>query len=475
MQMRYDLLICYAAIAGVTLFAAILPLPVPIHMLIITTLIVYLGCHNAVQITEQKEEDRPEMEKMERSDVYLFPIIGSCVLFGLYVLFKIFPKWLLVGLFKFYFMLAGVWVVAERINTIVVGVCSEDQENKLRDFRVDIPLMKLNDAIRPIVIKINDGIAGLKKACEPIVPMLEKLVGGINVVKYKFIALADGEGAADAARKADDAAATPATSPAATKPAENATTPQAQDWFPALIALDGVHAIAYGVAIAVALLYLITNYWLLNNVFGVCFSLQAIELLNVGSYMNGAILLCGLFFYDIFWVFGTDVMVTVAKSVDAPIKLLFPAAERHSMLGLGDIVIPGAFIALMLRYDISISKAIGHRDEKDAKLGLVNKVMNKIGGWSFIQISTDYFNTVLIGYFLGLVATLGVMYFFQAAQPALLYLVPACLIFTAGVAIVFGKDEFNSVVNYVDQPAEAQNTTTAAPEPASPVAPQTAE
>ena len=30
--------------------------------------------------------------------------------------------------------------------------------------------------------------------------------------------------------------------------------------------------------------------------------------------MNGAILLAGLFVYDVFWVFGTDVMVTVAKS-----------------------------------------------------------------------------------------------------------------------------------------------------------------
>jgi minor histocompatibility antigen H13 len=29
-----------------------------------------------------------------------------------------------------------------------------------------------------------------------------------------------------------------------------------------------------------------------------------------------------LFFYDIFWVFGTEVMVTVAKNLDGPIKLL---------------------------------------------------------------------------------------------------------------------------------------------------------
>jgi minor histocompatibility antigen H13 len=57
-------------------------------------------------------------------------------------------------------------------------------------------------------------------------------------------------------------------------------------------------------------------------------------------------LLWGLFFYDIFWVYGTDVMVTVAKSLDAPIKLLFPidfttTPPKFSMLGLGDIVIPG--------------------------------------------------------------------------------------------------------------------------------------
>jgi minor histocompatibility antigen H13 len=50
--------------------------------------------------------------------------------------------------------------------------------------------------------------------------------------------------------------------------------------------------------------------------------------------------------------------VTVAKSFDAPIKLLFPRYVENAtqgtpmaMLGLGDIVIPGIFIALILRYD----------------------------------------------------------------------------------------------------------------------------
>lgn len=63
-----------------------------------------------------------------------------------------------------------------------------------------------------------------------------------------------------------------------------------------------------------------------------------------------------LFFYDIFFVFGTDVMVTVATSIDAPIKLQFPKdlstdPPKYSILGLGDIVIPGIFVSLCLRFD----------------------------------------------------------------------------------------------------------------------------
>jgi minor histocompatibility antigen H13 len=59
-------------------------------------------------------------------------------------------------------------------------------------------------------------------------------------------------------------------------------------------------------------------------------------------------------------------MLTVAKSIDAPIKLLFPknwetTPPEFSLLGLGDIVLPGIFIGLCLRYDIikSIKSKIG--------------------------------------------------------------------------------------------------------------------
>ncbi len=59
---------------------------------------------------------------------------------------------------------------------------------------------------------------------------------------------------------------------------------------------------------------------MLNNLFGLAFSVNAVEMISLDSIKVGCLLLGGLFLYDIFWVFGTDVMVTVAKGLEAPIK-----------------------------------------------------------------------------------------------------------------------------------------------------------
>lgn len=66
--------------------------------------------------------------------------------------------------------------------------------------------------------------------------------------------------------------------------------------------------------------YLFKKHWIANNLFGIAFAINGVELLHLNNVVTGCILLSGLFFYDIFWVFGTDVMVTVAKSFEAPIK-----------------------------------------------------------------------------------------------------------------------------------------------------------
>jgi hypothetical protein len=49
---------------------------------------------------------------------------------------------------------------------------------------------------------------------------------------------------------------------------------------------------------------------------------QGIERISLGRYKVGAILLTGLFFYDIFWVFGTDVSALSPRS-----SLLYPPAS----------------------------------------------------------------------------------------------------------------------------------------------------
>lgn len=93
-----------------------------------------------------------------------------------------------------------------------------------------------------------------------------------------------------------------------------------------------------------------------NNILAISFSVYFLNKLLVTNYRNAIIYLIGMLMYDIFWVFGSDVMVTVASQLDLPIKLMFPKnphapVVRFSIIGIGDIALPGIFCAMMLRYD----------------------------------------------------------------------------------------------------------------------------
>lgn len=175
--------------------------------------------------------------------------------------------------------------------------------------------------------------------------------------------------------------------------------------------------------------YLLKKHWIANNLFGIAFAINGVELLHLNNVITGCILLCGLFVYDIFWVFGTNVMITVAKSFEAPIKLVFPqdilekglGANNFAMLGLGDIVVPGIFIALLLRFDNSLNRN-----------------------------SKTYFYATFVAYIVGLIATIFVMHVFKHAQPALLYLVPACLGTPLALAVI--KGDLKAMLKYEDSP-----------------------
>jgi minor histocompatibility antigen H13 len=61
-------------------------------------------------------------------------------------------------------------------------------------------------------------------------------------------------------------------------------------------------------------------------------------------------------------------MVTVAKSIDLPLKIKFPYLDRQemkfSMLGLGDIVLPGLLLSLCIKYDIDCCILSNKRPKK---------------------------------------------------------------------------------------------------------------
>eukprot|EP01016_Furgasonia_blochmanni_P024116 TRINITY_DN2597_c0_g1_i1.p1 TRINITY_DN2597_c0_g1~~TRINITY_DN2597_c0_g1_i1.p1 ORF type:complete len:441 (+),score=148.03 TRINITY_DN2597_c0_g1_i1:65-1387(+) len=194
--------------------------------------------------------------------------------------------------------------------------------------------------------------------------------------------------------------------------------------------LSTLRLVCFFLALIPTVLYLIFKNWVTNNIFGVCFSIVGIESLVLPNFKVGFILLWGLFFYDIFWVYGTDVMLTVAKSVDAPIKLIFPVnlavdPPKFSMLGLGDIVIPGIFVALCLKYDFDKLLA----SKKSVK-----------------EFAPEYFRWCLCGYAVGILATFQVMVIFNHAQPALLYLVPGvCL---SILLLAFIRNEIKTLFKY---------------------------
>ncbi|KAJ8122454.1 hypothetical protein O1611_g9833 [Lasiodiplodia mahajangana] len=235
-----------------------------------------------------------------------------------------------------------------------------------------------------------------------------------------------------------------------------------------------------GVLLAVAanFLYYTIDSTFLSNVLGYAFSYTGIIIMSPTTFATGSSVLFGLFFYDIIMVFYTPYMVTVATKLDAPIKLVFQGPTKASMLGLGDIVIPGMFIGLCLRFDLYMYY---YRQQKLKEVELETDVassgqlittketqrmvikpdyVNPQGQWGdrfwSIELSKifspdatpalkaaafpkPYFHAALFGYLVGMIATLAVLLTFKHAQPALLYLVPGVVIAVWATGAVRGE------------------------------------
>lgn len=315
---------------------------------------IVIGSFRSVYHQAHQKESGEEIETMSTKEAMMFPLIASCTLFGIYIVFKLFSKEHINGLLACYFFILGVIALTRMSSTLVHKFW---------------PFTRCNNQQYDFNFSLTEG-STIKS----------------NILVFKTL-------------------------------------------------FDREAIMCFILALAVGVWYIVKKHWIANNIFGLAFAVNGIEFLQLNQILNGCILLGGLFFYDIFWVFGTDVMVSVAKSFDAPIKLIFPQdliehgiyADKMALLGLGDIVIPGIFIAILLRYDISL--------KRDSKL---------------------YFYTSFLAYIIALFLTIFVMHVFKHAQPALLYIVPLCLILPLTVALI--KGDLKTMFAYRDHEEEEEKT-----------------
>ena len=347
---------------------------IPIHPAIMTAVstcfLVYVGCTFSTKICLISGDKQKEgIETMKQKDAWLFPVIGSSVLLGLYLLFKFFNEKYLNILLHIYFTLLGSFSIGQLIEE-----------------------------------KINDK--------EPFKTMEKK---------------------------------------------DLFTIPKIPHFNPEGAKINQLNVITFIIGLLVGCIYFMKKNWILNNILGMAFSIFGIENLMLGEYKVGLILLSLLFFYDIFWVFYTPVMVSVAKNIEGPVKLMFPKLKEdiekmrkekgedneyagkaydpreYNMIGLGDIVIPGVYVALMLRFDIYLYK----------------KAKKDISQFGFTFKNMKYFIITFIFYNLGIIITLSSMYFFNHAQPALLYLVPCTLL--SSTLLAFQQKDFKELWKFNEE------------------------
>ncbi|GAA5967632.1 hypothetical protein JCM8115_007009 [Rhodotorula mucilaginosa] len=305
-----------------------------------------------------EEEEEETTERLTREDALWFPIVGSCVLLGLFLLFRFLDKRLLNRILGGYLALLAVVGLTRTLTRIVRSSLGAKRYNKSSKWRL-------------LLTRNKD--EWLK----------------ISLTTYSL----------------------------------------------------GAFAVALGVATA----QMYTTHWVLVNVVALSFAYNAISLIALDSFITGSILLAGLFVYDVWWVFGSqhvfgdNVMVEVATSFDGPIKIVFPrnlaAGRDFTLLGLGDIVLPGIFLALALRFDYALARARSPAPLRPRA-----------------NFAKPYFMACFFAYILGLCVTMAMMHYFRAAQPALLYLSPACILAVALTALARG--ELNAFWRYVEEEEE---------------------
>lgn len=192
--------------------------------------------------------------------------------------------------------------------------------------------------------------------------------------------------------------------------------------------------------------------WIVNNLVASTFAFSGSSLTRIGNFKVGVLMLVGLFVYDVYFVFGSTLMVSVASNLELPVKLVIPGAPkdllslseiagvpvsllsvRASILGLGDIVVPSIFASLCLRFD---------HFKYYERTGQTFHRLRCIG-------TPKYFVAAMLSYIGALVVTVLANHYSGHGQPALLYIVPSMILGVFGEAAWNG--EASKVWNFSEE------------------------
>eukprot|EP01024_Parvocaulis_polyphysoides_P017632 TRINITY_DN17790_c2_g2_i4.p1 TRINITY_DN17790_c2_g2~~TRINITY_DN17790_c2_g2_i4.p1 ORF type:complete len:502 (-),score=66.56 TRINITY_DN17790_c2_g2_i4:231-1736(-) len=265
-------------------------------------------------------------------------------------------------------------------------------------------------------------------------------------------------------------------------------------------------SLAIGIGLATIELVSHHSYFTLSNMVACLVAADIMGLIGLKSFRVATVLLFGLLFYDVFWVFasptvvGENVMLTVATSdmLQGPTRLMFPkalgsggeaASFPFAILGLGDVAVPGLLGCLALRFDgsravdfvgraRSSATAMGEA-LKNLPIGVTDKqaveeaadaaeqAFEKFADQEqrqregsnedevalpvseLVMEQRNYFAAVMVAYNVGLTMAFTANNITGLGQPALLYLVPCTLL--AVILLSINRKEFRRVWTFDDK------------------------
>ena len=105
-QTKSSLVGAYAAIVAMLIVPQFFLVHPYLHLLIMAPLLVWTGCQRSLLMAQMAPEDS-QVETVSKKDAMKFPLIGSVVLFSLYLVVKLVKKEYLDVLIACYFSVAG--------------------------------------------------------------------------------------------------------------------------------------------------------------------------------------------------------------------------------------------------------------------------------------------------------------------------------------------------------------------------------